>query len=482
MYTDKELLNFIMESDINKLNKFIKSEIDKELKNSLFKYDFCKLNKLFEMIEIRNDKYIYSYIKSTYFKGQQVNKGFRLLSCLSDEIIIKFLNKTEPIILNDVLLSRDIDASLFIKNVDESNYQYLGYQLLFHLKKDIEDTKFFNFIDKVKLQANKNSVFISHLNVYTYINKYKYNSDRDYKKVVDMYFNLKNYNGEIITNYFTRHLNDKNNYKFVYLRNAINYGDSDINYFEDFKCKISKDIPFDSYAREFILNNVPFILNKVISPILYIPFYVKKGVSSKLIINNDIIDLFSDIPINSNLLSKIFNETISNDCLKQLNVNYNKNNIPNLIMKGVPLYNYTESVIREEVDKLLKENVDIPIDFFINNHKIFGFKCFSWYTNVSKYKTVFNKFKNYFTQERLLDILFEISILQDNSQKLCIKHIYDYFTEFNPDDILIRFKVEGISIPSESSVYKKYVYSEDKFPFSKEVAKEMGMYFLSENY
>ncbi|MEQ2561304.1 hypothetical protein, partial [Sutterella wadsworthensis] len=122
MYTDKELLNFIMESDINKLNKFIKSEIDKELKNSLFKYDFCKLNKLFEMIEIRNDKYIYSYIKSTYFKGQQVNKGFRLLSCLSDEIIIKFLNKTEPIILNDVLLSRDIDASLFIKNVDESNY------------------------------------------------------------------------------------------------------------------------------------------------------------------------------------------------------------------------------------------------------------------------------------------------------------------------------------------------------------------------
>lgn len=479
MYSDKQIFNFLFEEDYHKISKFLKKEIDNELKNNLFLYDFAKLNQLVELIFQKGNSVCFTYIENEYFNGNRLNKGMRLISSLSTTNCIKLLDKIEPILINDVVQSRDVKLSEIVDTVHIENYEYLNFQIMLQIENDLSQERFEQFIDDIISNSIKLCFF--------YINPYKISVDDVYfsmvKKYIKPYLTKKSY--KIYLFQPNNIKSDNNYYRFVNLKNSIIYKDIDIDFerINSFGLEVisrfSKEMEITTI--DYITSNLMDYLNKIISPSYFIRTYVRKSLKSKLIINNDVIGLFRDIPVTEDLLSDIFNKKISKDCITNIYEQANYKELTNHIKSGKNLDSYSKSTLLKETLKLLDAKEDIPESFFINNPKIFGLKKFSYYSNFSE-KDLFLNYPEYFTQERLLDILFGISRLDNGGFKLCFKHVYDYFTEYNSEDILIRFGVEGIGISSLCKVYGKYVYNEKEFKFSKEVAKKMGMVFLSEDY
>lgn len=479
MYSDKQIFDFLFEEDYYKISKFLKKEIDIELKNNLFLYDFEKLNQLVELIFQKGNSYCFTYLKNEYFKGNRLNKGMRLISSLSTTNCIKLLDKIEPILINDVVQSRDVKLSELVDSIHIENYEYLNFQIMLQVENDLSQERFEQFIDDIISNSIKLGFF--------YINPYKISVDDVYfsmvKKYIKPYLTGKSY--KIYLFQPNNIKSDNNYYRFVDLKNSIIYKDIDIDierinsFGLEVISRFSKDMEITTI--EYITDNLMEYLNKIILPSYYIRTYVRKGLKSKLIINTDVIELFRHIPVTEDLLSDIFNKKTSKDCITKIYEQSNYKDLPNYIKSGKKLDSYSISTLIKETLKLLDAKEDISESFFINNPKIFGLKKFSYYSNFSE-KDLFLNYPEYFTQERLLNILYGISRLEVDGFRLCVKHVYGYFTEYNPEDILIRFGVEGIGISSLCKIYGKYVYNEKEFKFSKEVAKQMGMVFLSEDY
>lgn len=483
MYSDKQIVDFMFEENYHKLSKFIEKEIDNELKNNLFLYDFKKLNQLMELIFQKGDSYYFSYIKDRYFRGNILNKGIRLISSLSIVNCIKLLDKIEPILINDVVQSKNVKLSELIDNIQITNYEHLNFQIMLQVENDLNTERFEQFIDAIV----SNSQGLKNI----YVNPYKISTDDFYfemfKKYIAPYLIGRRY--EIYLYQPDSIKNDNNYYRFVNLKDAILYKDVVINTerLNSFGLKI-----VERYSKEmkrttidYISDNLSEHLSKVISPSYYIRLRVRKGLTSKVILNKDIVELFQGIPVTEELLEDIFNIKIARECFTPIYEQANYNELPKRIKSGEGVYSYNSTTVVSEVIKLLENKEDIPNDFFINNPSVFGLRRFSYHSNPVE-KDLFMQYPDYFTQERLLDILYGIgrrdAFFNSDSFKLCVKHIYDYFTEYNPEDILIRFGVDGICMPSQSKIYGKYVYNEKEFKFSKEVAKKMGMVFLSEDY
>lgn len=482
MYSDKQIFDFIFEDNYRKLSKFIKKEIDNELKNNLFLYDFKKLNQLIDLIFQKGDNYCFSYIKDTYFKGNMVNKGVRLISSLSTVNCIKLLDRIEPILINDVVQSKNVKLSELVDNIQIDNYEYLNFQIMLQVENDLSNESFEQFIDTIISKSQELKIF--------YVNPYKLTIDDFYfnmvKKYINPYLNVRGYKIYLYQPVSIKSCN--NYYRFVDLKNNILYKDVtvDAERLNSFGLEV-----VERYSKEmkrttidYISDNLSEHLNKVISPSYYMRVYFRKSLTSKLLINKDIFELFQDIPVNEELLEDIFNIKIAKECITYIYEQANYKELPERIKSGKRVSSYSSTTILNEVITLLENKEDIPNDFFINNPGVFGLRRFSYYSSFTE-KDLFKQYPDYFTQERLLDILYGISRLDASildSFKLCVKHIYDYFTEYNPEDILIRFGVDGICMPSQSKIYGKYVYNEKEFKFSKEVAKKMGMVFLSEDY
>ena len=532
----KDIADMMLSESTKLLGSVLKEESKKSIFTPLSDSSILLLNLIFE----NNLTAQIDFLKKELFQRTDII-GYRMLSRLPSKEALQLALAVKPLSINDVLYDKDItvsDIKAILLNSDvffDKIFYTSLTQVIVENENDLEILK-----EWIAYTFSKNLVKRGSLvkrggggmPIYSYdsLRTFSINTDlwdRPYFKEIIM-FTLDLLQEKMLADnwvekeiiFVNRHFQDNYylrskvevssvNFTFVRYRQAYNYPNnhklssvtdelSVLKRNEIYWDVVNKPIPLftkkDS-VYEYVDSEFKQNMNKVVTP--YFSSYNLKG-NYKLIKLNDFKDSFiEDVP-SLDVLRGMFNRSYKIEDLKRINLFYKNDLLKSRLKEGDSFVcsDFKDKDILNTCYELLSSGHKIKTDLFAELANVFDLESTisSKYTNKGNNFIIFS-YPELYSKEDFFMILKRYIQIKD-TRCLDINKILTYFSGDLLEEVVREFNLKHINFGSYgtygtltseyeftqyNSIYGTIVYHEG-MRFSKELAKEIGMFFLSQDF
>ena len=526
----KDIADMMLSNSTKKVEEIIKEELKKTIFEPLS--DGCL--SLFKIIIDNNLKHQINFLKQ-YLFGESDVSGYRIFSRMSGKDALELALVLKPSAVNDIIVDKDIAVSdikhIVLKNesfLNEVFYSFLpniiveNEQDLSTLKKWIHQTFQKN---NIKCNDSFNNTYLKQL-LFSRASLCTIPVDTDlwdrpfYKELVvysihilqehflkhegrvpNIYLTNRFFEINIVSKRFVfpfvnrRHLlKYPNNYTLESIKEEINtliQLEVPIQTIKKPQPRFSKNKDVSEYINSYFKQN----MDKIVTP--YFTNNNNRAISNFITIN-DFKRAFTDTMPDYPVFKSIFSNKYTEESFKKIKLFYSKSSLKDRLKEGDSsvILEFREVDIFNECKALLSSGYKLKNSLFAELHSVFKLRYTIGSKTTNRWEDDFIIFSypELYTKEDFFEILKKYVEIQDR-KCLDINKILFYFSGDLLEEVVREFNLKYIffgsfgtrnSYTSEfgfeeySSVYGRYVYHEG-MRFSKELAKEIGMVFFTED-
>lgn len=445
---------------------------------------------------------------------REITALMRILTCCSDETCLKICalwqfeiyqnNLTKYQIILDVLMCRDITLQDFKIHFPKQIAETVNKDFIFSLTQgELSESEWldgclelfndsYNYYNKLNRKVIPNRIKSNEVE----LDLYKLNNS-SYRKVFEHIYNK--YKKNLIFN-IRESIKHKN--KSLINWHAYKYIiKEDLGSFEIYEYlksyKYDKNILFSSInsrllssssknienileIKQYVNDELFEKLNKIIMPISYSSLRILRN-NKELLATSDWTDILrKDTRINKNIYFLITGRLNKENAVKKINYLVDNKLIDSMIMKGEDLSGYPSVNIYNRTKNILKDNPEkIKAKLFYNNPEIFKLLDFS----INSPDNIILDLVDNFDVDFICDIITNI-IENKKNLKIQPNNLERLFGN-NIDYAVNKIGLKAINIENFAIFGRKsgkyFLYSED-LPFTKETAKNIGMFYITNDF